>query len=137
MMLQFTRRLFSNLSQSKIAFNTSTLEGRYSCALYSATLKQGNFEKMAKDISSFRNQLKADQKLMGFLENPSIEKATKIKAMVELLQKHGMDQLLVNFVSVIGTNGRVNKLVPILEAFEDLVRQQRGDASVTLTSVAV
>ena len=135
-MLQFTRRCFSS-GLGKVTFNTSTLEGRYSSALYSAAVKQGSFEKIEKDVVNLSQLLKSDLKLTSFLDNPSVEKAAKTKTISEVLRKQGISELTVNFVGLVGGNGRITKLASILESYLDLVRQQRGDASVTITSVDV
>merc|ERR1711963_473639 len=106
-------------------------EGRYATALYSAASKQGQLDKVEKELSALQAELAKDASLVEYLTDPS-QGRTQKKAAVEKQMK--FSELTVNLFSALAENGRVNKTLGVLGAFEKIMAAHRGEVNANVVT---
>ncbi len=70
--------------------------------------------------------------LRRFMENPTLDTQARLEALERALRPR-VDPLLWNFLGVLNRKGRLGLLPQIAAAFDELVRQSRGEVQVRLT----
>ncbi|KAJ9615148.1 ATP synthase F0 subcomplex subunit OSCP atp5 [Cladophialophora chaetospira] len=115
------------------------LDGTYANALYTAAAKQSALDPTAKAIASLLQILQTDTKLPQILQAPTLSDKDKSQIIAEL-EKHtgGADKsgTVKNFLQALGENNRLGLLEGVCEKFGTLMRAQRGELELTVTSAA-
>jgi F-type H+-transporting ATPase subunit O len=110
------------------------MEGRYAHALYSAAVKEKKLEAVEKELKSFAELLKKEQKLAEFVANPSIQRTVKQETLSKILQGQKYSSLTVNTFAALADNGRLAKVGSILNAFNKIMSAHRGEVMCSVTT---
>jgi len=135
--LQVVRQFSSSAVRAKLVqppvqvFGT---EGRYATALYSAASKQKQLKKVEKELAALQAELKKDQKLVEYLVDPSQSRTEKRTAVDNLMKQMKFGDLTSNLFAALAENGRINKTMAVLGAFDKIMSAHRGEVQATVVS---
>jgi F-type H+-transporting ATPase subunit delta len=104
----------------------------YARALFEAAREQGRVEQVATDLEAIARAVVETPELEGFLDNPQVEPAAKVDVLAQVAE--GADELVVNFVRLVGGKGRAAELPRIQEELQALVDAAEGRVAVELTT---
>lgn len=114
------------------------LDGRYATALYTAAARQNTLEAVEKDLKALNAAVEKDAALQSFLENPTVNRASKMKGINDILAKAGKpSQLTQNFFETLAENGRLNQTSKVIASFEELMSAHRNELPLVVTSAKV
>ncbi|KAL0145783.1 ATP synthase F0 subcomplex subunit OSCP ATP5 [Mucor lusitanicus] len=86
------------------------LDGRYATALYTAAARQNALEAVEKDLKTLSQAVEKDAALKSFLENPTVNRGTKMEGILSALKVNGKpNQITQNFFETLAENGRLNQ----------------------------
>ena len=114
--------------------HTSGVAGRYATALYAHADQLGRLDEVIPAIDKLSRLVVASADFRRLLESPLIDVREATRAAAAVLQSHGFDQLIQNFVGVVAANRRLKSLPSILTAFQALVADKRGRVAAEVTS---
>ncbi|EPX73527.1 F0-ATPase delta subunit [Schizosaccharomyces octosporus yFS286] len=112
------------------------LDGVYASSLYTAAVKESKLDRVEKALTTLGATLKERPELSQFISNPSINYEDKKLIVSSLSKMTGGDALLGNFFNLLSVNNRLALLSRIQNQFEKIMRAQRGEVEVTITSAA-
>ncbi|TFK44262.1 OSCP/delta subunit of ATPase [Crucibulum laeve] len=117
----------------------SALALKYSKAVFGAARAQSpqTLNKVATELTTIGNTIKTKPEVGEFIRNPTIAGEERIKAVEALLstgKKEQVSDITKNFFNVLAENGRLGETEGIIEGFNELVAQERGELTVTVTS---
>lgn len=120
----------------------SAIALKYSSAVYKAALSKSpqTLNKVHTELAVVSNTLKADAKISTFVNNPTLsanDRATGLSALFTQLEagkKDGISDITKNLLSVLSENGRLGETQGVIEGFNELVAQYKGELTVTVTS---
>lgn len=92
---------------------------------------------MESELLKIRIAIKKSPQLQALIENPVIDRVMKQKYVSELLSKEKYSQEVINFFKVLAENGRLNLTNKIINAFEDIIKAQRGQVDFKIVSAKV
>jgi F-type H+-transporting ATPase subunit delta len=117
-----------------VKLGEGTIVRRYARALFAGAVKRGAVDDVRRDLQSL-NELWADQpELKVMLLNPGLSQA-KVQAILNALaEKLQLGDVSRRFVSVLLEKDRLEILPQIQPVFEQLVFEQEGWISVTVTT---
>merc|ERR1719513_195548 len=117
--MQVVRQFSSSAVRAKLVqppIQVFGTEGRYATALYSAASKQGSLDKVE------------------YLTDPSQGRTQKKAAVEKLMKQKKFSDLTVNLFSALAENGRVNKTLGVLGAFEKIMAAHRGEVTASVVT---
>ena len=110
---------------------------RYANAFFQLAKEAKVLETVSTELLNLQKILKEDDTLLSMVQNPSINKANKFKFFNILSEKLEMSKLAKNFIGVIINKNRINCLMDIINSFENLMSELKGEMSATITSAKV
>jgi F-type H+-transporting ATPase subunit O len=110
------------------------VNGRYATALYQAAAKAGNQKAVEGEVSQVRDWASKDQRINSFLNDPFMPKAAKLDGMNALCTKAGFSPTTKAFFGVLVENNRLQYAVGISDSFSELMRAERGEVEVMVTT---
>lgn len=114
------------------------LDGRYATALYTAAARQNALEAVEKDLKTLSQAVEKDAALKSFLENPTVNRGTKMEGILSALKVNGKpNQITQNFFETLAENGRLNQTTKVSEAFAELMSAHRNELPLVVTSAKV
>ncbi|KAG8197680.1 hypothetical protein JTE90_001605 [Oedothorax gibbosus] len=108
--------------------------GRYATALYSAAMKEKKIDAVERDIKDLHTLIQKDVKLAEFIKNPLLKVHVKVDALRKVLEKRKYSAITVNLLASMAENGRLKEIVPVLECFNDVMSNIRGEVICQITS---
>jgi len=109
-------------------------EGRYAHALYSAASKSSSLEVVEADLATVVGVIKANAELDTFLMNPSVQRKEKTDVVKSILAETNVSDLCKNLFVVMAENGALTKADGVVAAFNKIMRAQRGEVEVVVTT---
>ncbi len=109
------------------------LANRYAKALFELALEQQNLEAVAKDMQLVNDVIAENRDLALLLKSPVI-KAHKKTAVFKSLFEKNIDNLSLQFLSLIAKNGREEIIPQVAEALLSIYNDYRGITEAWLTS---
>ena len=106
----------------------SIVTARYANALYEATINEVKDDKVESDVKILYGLVSQNKKIYDLLKNPK-----KKNQVIEKIT-HGMSPLVVNFCMVLAQNNRLNLLASIAQEFLQLLKQNRNEIDIKVTS---
>ena len=109
-----------------------TSSKRYSKALISNSIDEGNLDVLFEEICSLINILEESDDLKDFIANPTISRENKTKLLNELT-----NQSLPNIsklIHLLSLNNRINILLDVCRVFVDQYNQYNNITEVTVTT---
>ncbi|EPY51167.1 F0-ATPase delta subunit [Schizosaccharomyces cryophilus OY26] len=138
--LRFSRLGFRNATTATASVRPPIqlhgLDGVYATSLYTAAVKESKLDRVEKALTTLGATLKERPEFAQFIANPSINYEDKKLIVSSLSKMTGGDALLSNFFNILSVNNRLSMLDRIENQFQKIMRVQRGEVEVTITSAA-
>ena len=112
------------------------LAGRYASALFNAAKEKKKLDQVYSDLSTFRELLSADSSFKLFTESPGIQRAQRGAALDDICKKIGADELTSNLLKLLIDNKRFTELAKVVDAFEVVYREEKGQVVCHVQSAA-
>jgi len=115
------------------------LAGRYATALFDLASTDKLLDRVADDLANLDGMIEASADLGRLIRSPVISRDDQGRALAAVLEKAGMCDLTLNFVSVIAQNRRLFALSAMIAAYQGLLAAQRGESTaevVTATALS-
>jgi F-type H+-transporting ATPase subunit delta len=106
---------------------------RYARALLTLAEEQKKLERIGSDVEKISALVRASRDLELFLQNPTIMKDKKTRALREIFSKT-VDSTTLHFLLLLVAKGRENILMPIIGQFRLLVDEKMGIVRAEVTS---
>jgi F-type H+-transporting ATPase subunit delta len=107
---------------------------RYGKALVEVSIKLGQHELVAQELTQFENLLSSQQELRLFYSNPAIPIPRKRDATAEILKKLSFCQITSNFIFVLIDKHRVGYFSEIRKAFQNELNIRLGIVQAEITT---
>lgn len=130
------RRAFSAEASSEVVLPVSLhgIGGKYASALFVAASQAKTLGPVEQELKQLVEVTKSNAGFDSFLKDPSINKEVRIEAIQKIFGEADFTEITKNFLCVLADQGRLSYLVKIAEAYEDLLKAQRGEVSATVTA---
>ncbi|KIK09752.1 hypothetical protein K443DRAFT_671073 [Laccaria amethystina LaAM-08-1] len=122
----------------------SVIAGKYSKAVFGAALAKSpaTLTKVHTELASVSNSIKNQPQVSGFVHNPTLSLQERKKGLESLFsklegtgpKKEQVSEITKNLLSVLSENGRLGETQAVIEGFNELVSQYKGELTVTVTS---
>ena len=122
----------------------SAIALKYSKAVYGAALAKSPqvLNKVHADLTSVSNSIKDVPEVKAFVHNPTLSSKERSSGLTSLfsrlestgVKKEPMSDITKNLLSVLSENGRLGETEGVIEGFNELVSQYRGELNVVVTS---
>ena len=116
---------------------SSSLAGfasRYATALFELADDNGVVDAVAQDLSSLKTLIAESDDLTRVINSPAISRDEQNKALTAVLEKAGAHELVVKFIGVVATNGRLFAVPQIIDIFLADLAARRGEVSAEVIS---
>lgn len=122
----------------------SSLALKYSNAVFNAALQKSpqTLNKVQSELATVSTALKDVPELNAFVTNPTLSQQERfsglsaIYAVAEGPKKEPVSEITKNLFLVLSENGRLAEAQGVIEGFNELVSQHKGELTVTITSAA-
>lgn len=122
----------------------STIALKYSKAVYGAALAKSpqTLTKVHADLTNVSNSITQQPEISSFLHNPTLSAHDRTAALDKFFtklegagaKKDPVSDITKNLLSVLSANGRLGETQGVIEGFNELVSQYRGELTVVVTS---
>ena len=117
----------------------STIAQKYSNAIFSAALNKSPqvLTKVQTELNAIQSAVKATPELASFIHNPTLstkDRAAGLPSLYAAVGKDGVSEITKNLFVVLSENGRLVETEGVIEGFNELVANYRGELNVTITS---
>jgi len=120
----------------------SSIAHKYSKAVYGAALAKSpqTLNKVHADLTTISSTISQQPDLSSFLSNPTLSASerntalNKFLAKLESAKKEPVSEITKNLLSVLSENGRLGETQGVIEGFNELVAQYKGELDVIVTS---
>jgi len=112
---------------------------KYSHAVYNAALAKSpqTLTKVQTELNALSAAIKETPKLNEFVHNPSLsvkDRAAGLEVLYAAGGKEPISDITKNLFSVLSDNGRLGETTGVIEGFNELVSQYKGELTVVVTS---
>ena len=124
----------------------SAIALKYSNALYGAALAKSpqTLTKVHSELATFASTIKQNPDISAFVHNPTLSAKDRAAGLGSLFstiegsgaKKEALTDITKNLLTVLSENGRLGEAEGVIEGFNELVAQYRGELTVTVTSAA-
>ncbi|KAK0212959.1 ATP synthase subunit 5 [Desarmillaria ectypa] len=123
----------------------SAISTKYASAAFGAALAKSSqtLTKVEADLTSVSKLLKSDANVREFVHNPTLsakQRKTELAKMFSTLdagaKKDATSDITKNLLAVLSENGRLGELEGVIEGFNALAAEHRGELTVVVTSAA-
>lgn len=119
----------------------SSIASKYSKAVFSAALSKSpqTVTKVQTELNAISSAIKATPELNTFVTNPTLSLSARtsgLQAVFAAASKEPVSDVTKNLFSVLSENGRLAETQGVVEGFNDLVSEYKGELNVTITSAA-
>eukprot|EP00887_Chlorella_sp_A99_P007707 scaffold20.g7707.t1 len=108
--------------------------GRYAAALYMAAVKANKLDGVEGELEQVATLLSESADFAGFINDPSVPTRAKTEGLNAVLSKLGASDITSNFVGLLTDNNRLGELPRILDKFEEIAAEQRGEVRAVVTT---
>ena len=112
----------------------SGLSGRYALAIFDLANENNALQAVESDFSSLRTMLAESEELGALVSSPVISSEDQGKGVAAIASSAGFNPLTTKFLGVLAANRRLTALKSIMDAFDRLAADQRGEMSASVTS---
>lgn len=102
-----------------------------------AAVKAGKLDGVEGELSQVATLLSESADFRAFINDPSVPSAAKTEGLSAVLTKMGATDITKNFVSLLTDNNRLGELPRILDKFEEIAAEQRGEVRCGLRRAAL
>ena len=114
----------------------SGLEGRYALAIFSLAVENNALQDVEADLGNMRTLLSDSADFNTLVSSPIVTRDEKQKGVEAVTKTAGFSKLTGDFLGVLAANRRLDALESIIEAFEKLVADHRGEVNASVVSAA-
>ncbi|RPD56795.1 hypothetical protein L226DRAFT_469097 [Lentinus tigrinus ALCF2SS1-7] len=118
----------------------STIAQKYSSAVFSAALNKSPqvLTKVQTELNAIQSAVKATPELGTFIHNPTLSTKDRSAGLPAIYAAAGKDvsDITKNLFVVLSENGRLVETEGVIEGFNELVANYKGELNVTITSAA-
>ncbi len=107
--------------------NTNLIATRYVSALLDMAEKEKLTEQVEKDLQELSAMIKESADLQALINNPLMNREQQRDGILAIAENAKLQKLTGNFLGVIADNRRLTALPQIIKAFQDELRQRRGE----------
>ena len=116
-------------------FSTSnSLVDRYASALYDLSVEYNCTDKIINDLNKIKIYEKQNKDFSMLLNNPLISNTDKLSVLTKILKNNNANNLLYNFIKIISKNHRFTSLINIINQFEKINAEKRGNIIANITT---
>jgi F-type H+-transporting ATPase subunit O len=136
----FARAALRNAPHGSRAASAIAL--KYSNALYSASLAKSpqTLSKVHAELSNLTAALKQDAQLNSLITNPTLSSKDRAAGLSQLYskieKKDPLSDVTKNLLALLSENGRLAETQSVVEGFNELFAQYKGELNVIVTSAA-
>ena len=112
----------------------SGVAGRYATALFELALQEKALESVEADLKAFKAMLADSSDLTRLIKSPVFSAEDQAKALSAVFSKAGIKGLAANFFLLAAKNRRLFAAPGMIEAFEVLLSQHRGEVKADVTT---
>jgi len=122
----------------------SAIASKYSKAVFGAALSKSpqTLTKVHTELSNVSNAIKTNPEISTFVNNPTLSLQERNKSLLRLFahlegtgaKKEVYSDVTKSFFSVLSENGRLGEVEGVIEDFNHLVAQHKGELTVSVTS---
>jgi F-type H+-transporting ATPase subunit delta len=109
------------------------MAGRYAEALYQLAQESKATDKVAADLQSFSDLVKASPDLQRVVRSPVFSAESQVKAIGALLDKAGISGVAANFIKLVAAKRRLFAITDMIAGFNKLHDAARGVARAEVT----
>ncbi|KZV76325.1 OSCP, subunit 5 of the stator stalk of mitochondrial F1F0 ATP synthase [Peniophora sp. CONT] len=120
----------------------SGIAGKYAHAAYNAALAKSpqTLTKVQAELAAISSSLSSTPELASFVSNPTLSLAERTANLPKLFataeKKEPLSDVTKNIFYVLSENGRLGESNHVIEGFNELVAQYKGELNVTVTSAS-
>ncbi|EAU91110.1 ATP synthase subunit 5 [Coprinopsis cinerea okayama7 len=123
----------------------SSIATKYSKAVFGAALAKSpaTLNKVAAELASVSNAIKTQPEVSSFITNPTLSLQERQKGLNTLLvkvegsgKKEQLTDVTKNLLALLSENGRLAETEGVIEGFNELLAEHKGELTVTVTSAA-
>ncbi|KAI0074159.1 OSCP, subunit 5 of the stator stalk of mitochondrial F1F0 ATP synthase [Panus rudis PR-1116 ss-1] len=125
----------------------SSLALKYSNAVFSAALAKSPqvLNKVQSELNSISSSIKQSPEVKTFFSNPTLSLQDRLAGLNEVFakvegtagaKKEPVSEITKNLFTVLSENGRLAEAEGVIEGFNELVSNYKGELTVTITSAA-
>lgn len=107
---------------------SSSLAARYATALFELAEEEGALDRVARDLAAAREAWDAAPELQRIARNPLVERDQLETLAGELAERLGAERTVANFLRFLGRGRRLWLLPYVVERFEAMLAERRGEA---------
>ncbi|QBM87202.1 F-type H+-transporting ATPase subunit O [Metschnikowia aff. pulcherrima] len=130
----FARSMASAAKSVKPPVQLFGVDGTYATALYSASVQDSSVEASYNGLKKISELVQQDPKVNEFLTNPALSRDDRKTVIDTLASSLKLDKTIVNFLSVLSENNRLDELNAIYKNFGLLFDAHQGVVEATITS---
>lgn len=144
MLLASTRAACSSAGFARRAASTIAL--KYSNAVFSAALAKSPtvLNKVQTELNSISTSIKEVPELSTFVSNPTLSSSDRAAGLSAIYsraegagaKKEPVSDITKNLFTVLSENGRLGETQGVIEGFNELVAEYKGELTVTITSAS-
>ncbi|EKM80583.1 ATP5 subunit 5 of the stator stalk of mitochondrial F1F0 ATP synthase [Agaricus bisporus var. burnettii JB137-S8] len=124
----------------------SAISSKYSKAVFGAALQKSPqiLNKVATELTNASNAIKASPEISTLIRNPTLSSQERLAGLQLLYgkleggsgaaKKEGLSEITKNLFEVLSENGRLGEAEEVIQGFQELLAQHKGELTVTVTS---
>ena len=110
------------------------ISDRYASALYDLASEKKIVDQILSDLNSLKKLLIQNKDLLLVIKSPLIKSKDKHNILNKLLQKFDANKLTLTFLKILEKNKRFANFISIINQFNNINSQKRGDILADITS---
>jgi F-type H+-transporting ATPase subunit delta len=114
--------------------NASGLAGRYATALFELADEQGAFGVVASDLEGLKSLLAESPELRRLIRSPVLTREEQARALEAVADRAGFSDLTRRFLGLLAHHRRLFALPEIIDTFEVMLAEHRGEVGAELIS---
>lgn len=113
---------------------------KYSKAVYSAALAKSpqTLTKVHSELAAVASTIKSNPDVASFISNPTLSSQDRAAGLstffTNVSKKEPVSDITKNLLTLLSENGRLTETAGVIEGFNELVAQYKGELTVTVTS---
>jgi F-type H+-transporting ATPase subunit O len=127
----------------------SAIASKYSKAVFGAALQKSpqTLNKVAIELTNASNTIKTSPEISSLIRNPTLSSKDRLAGLRVLYgklesgsgggggaKKEGLSEITKNLFEVLSENGRLTEAEEVIQGFQELLAQHKGELTVTVTS---
>jgi F-type H+-transporting ATPase subunit delta len=103
------------------------LAARYAAALFELADDKKQLHQTAADLTTLKAMLAESADLRRLIRNPLLTREDKSRALLKLIERATLGDLVRRFVAILGQNRRLDVLPQAIDAYLNQLAQRRGE----------